>query len=125
MSGGGGGRDDYSAPRSGGDDTPSGAAAGGGGGAGVDPCAIVQRAPLNSPKPAVAGTLNAGDMLKVVLNEASGRPILEVHAVGGIAGALTHNGHLRLVECIRQGHEYVAEVKGRQGGAVDLLVRPK
>lgn len=122
MSGSGGGRDDDSSDRLPIRNIPAGR--GGEGNIGDDPCAIFQRAPLNSPRPSVVATLNIGDVLNIVLNEATGRPILEVHANVGIAGALTHNGHLLLVECIRQGRQYIAEVTGRAGGAVDLQISP-
>jgi hypothetical protein len=96
----------------------------GGVGAADDPCAIFQKAPLNSPKPAIVTAIKIGDVLRVVLNETSGRPILEVHSGAGVAGALTHNGHLQLVDCIRKGRSYSATVAGIRGGAVDLEISP-
>ena len=122
MSGGGGGRDDYTPPK-----IPNRPGAGGGrgaGGGGADPCAIFQQAPLNSPRPAVVSTLAVGDVLDVVLNLGGPRPILEVHAPAGIAGALTHTGHMQIVDCIQNGHQYVADVASRSGAAITLQVRP-
>ena len=122
MSGSGGGRDDgYSTGRTG----PIGGGSGSGAGpSGGDPCAITQRAPLNSPRPAIVATIAIGDILQVQLNESGTRPILEVIATTGLAGALTHNGHIRLIDCIRQGFRYEAVVVGQTGGAVDLQVQP-
>lgn len=121
MSGSGGGRDDYTPPSI--PTRPNSGGSGLGGAAGDDPCAIFQQAPLNSPRAAVVATLNVGDILSVVLNEAGIRPVLEVHAPTGIVGALTHNGHMLIIDCIRRGRSYVAEVISRSGPAVDLLVR--
>lgn len=122
MSGGGGGRDDYTPPKI--PNRPGAGGSGGAGGTGVDPCAIFQQAPLNSPRPSVVATLNVGDSLDVVLNLGGPRPILEVHAPAGVAGALTHTGHMRIVECIQNGHQYIAEVVNRSGAAITLQVRP-
>ena len=122
MSGSGGGRDD-GYPLGG--SSPIGGGSGSGAGpTGSDPCAIAQRAPLNSPRPAIVATISIGDILRVELNESGTRPILEVVAKAGLAGALTHNGHIRLIDCIRQGYRYEAVVVGRTGGAVDLQVQP-
>ena len=122
MSGSGGGRDD-GYPLGG--SSPIGGGSGSGTGpTGSDPCAITQRAPLNSPRPAIVATITIGDILRVELNESGIRPILEVVATAGLAGALTHNGHIRLIDCIRQGYRYEAVVVGRTGGAVDLQIQP-
>ena len=69
-------------------------------------------------------TLTVGDILQVSLNESSGRPVLEVISNAGVAGALTHTGHVKLIDCIRQGNSYVAVVLSKSGGAVDLQVQP-
>lgn len=123
MSGGGGDRDDF---RSSG--RPASITSPGSGGAGGstsgDPCAIVQIAPLNSPRAAVVLSINVGDVLNVVLNSAGVRPVLEVHWQGNIAGSLTHTGHVAIIDCIQLGNQYVAEVVNRSGAAVDLQVRP-
>ena len=122
MSGSGGGRDDYTPPNI--PSRPGSGGGGAGGTAGGDPCAIFQQAPLNSPRPGVVPTLNVGDVLGIVLNIAGVRPVLEVHAPAGIAGSLTHTGHVQIIDCIRLGNSYVAEVVGRSGAAVNLQVRP-
>lgn len=123
MSGGGGSRDDFGGPVI---PVPKKSSGVGGSGpaTGGDPCAIVQQAPLNSPRPAVVSTINVGDILDVVLNAGGPRPVLEVHRQGAVAGSLTHTGHVAIIDCIRQGHRYVADVVSRSGGALDLLVRP-
>lgn len=122
MSGSGGGRDDYTPPNI--PSRPSSSGGGAGDSAGGDPCAIYQQAPLNSPRPGVVSTLNIGDVLVIVLNSAGVRPVLEVHAPAGVVGSLTHTGHVQIIDCIKAGNSYVAEVVGRSGAAIDLQVRP-
>lgn len=122
MSGSNSDRNDYSPPSIPG--KAGGTGGGSGGKAGSDPCAIFQTAPLNSPRPTVVPTLNVGDVLDVVLNGGGVRPVLEVHAPAGVAGSLTHTGHLQIIDCIRAGNAYVAVVVSRSGAAVDLQVRP-
>lgn len=134
--GGGGGRDDgYQAPRPAKPQVPSdgveigaddgnGGGGGGGGGPDVDACDIVQTAALNSPQPAVVGRLIVGDVLDVVLGGSTARPILEVREPSGaIAGSLTHRGHVAIIDCIAQGHTYVAVVVQKSGGMVTVRVQ--
>lgn len=123
MSGSGGGRDDGfpSVPSA---RPTGGGGTGGGAGGNEDPCAIIQMAPLNSPRPVIVNTLAVGDSLEISLNESSGRPVIEVVSGAGVAGALTHTGHVKLIDCIRQGRSYVAIVISKSGGAVDLQVQP-
>lgn len=101
----------------------SGSGGGGVGGGAVDPCAISQTAPINSPKPAVVSTISVGDVLDVVLTGVAPHRVLEVRVPGGAAaGSLTHRGHLSLVDCIDKGNTYRAEVIQRTGGAVVVRV---
>lgn len=129
MSGSGGDRSGYeptTTPVPLGRPVPTGGAGGGGGGGGeggTDPCDIVQDAPLNSPNPAVVPLLSVGDALDVVLTGIAPRQVLEVHTPnGGVAGSLTHVGHLALVRCIDAGNSYKAEVIQRTGGSVVVRV---
>lgn len=128
MSGSGGDRSSYeptgrSVPTGG---TATGGGGGGGGAGGADPCEIVQDAPLNSPNPAVVPLLSVGDVLDVVLTGVAPRQVLEVHTpAGGVAGSLTHVGHLALIRCIEGGNTYLAEVIQRTGGSVIVRVERK
>lgn len=87
-----------------------------------DPCDIVQQAPLNSPKADVIETISVGDVLAVSLNLRGDRPVLEVVSSAGVAGALTHRGHLRVIQCIEDGREYKAVVLSISGGVVQVRV---
>lgn len=125
MSGSGGGRrdDDVGAIPIGSSGTSG--AGGGAGGAGTDPCAIVQDAPINSPKPVVT-TLAVGDVLGIHVTGTTPHRVLEVRTLGGQpVGSLTHRGHLQLIACIDQGNEYSAEVIQRSGGSVVVRIERK
>jgi len=124
MSGSGGSRNDSVSSLPIGSSGPAGGGGAGGGGGGQDPCAIVQTAPINSPKPAVVSTLSVGDVLDVVLTGVVPLRVLEVRspATGTAVGSLTHRGHLALINCIDQGNAYRAEVIQRTGGAVVVRI---
>lgn len=126
MSGSGGDRSDYSTAVGGGGARPGGGGGGsggsGGGGSGRgedDPCAISQRAPINSPNPAIVSALAVGEVLNVVLTGTPPRRVLQVRRQGGgTAGSLTHRGHLSLIRCIDLGNSYQAQVLQITGGVV-------
>lgn len=127
MSGNGGDRGDgYTARRT--KRQPGNQTQGGADGPGSeqgDPCNIVQQAPLNSPRADVIETLSVGDELAVSLNTGGDHPVLEVISRAGAAGALTHRGHLKIIECIEGGREYKAVVLSVSGGAVQVRVELK
>ena len=124
MSGNGGGRDDgFASPSQAGGSASSG---GEGSDPGADSCDIMQKAPLNSPQPAVVSKLAVGDILAVVLNTTGPRPVLEAHSREyGLAGAFTHRGHLNIIRCIQAGHSYRAIVLHVVGGSVDVRIEPR
>lgn len=124
MSGSGGGRSDDVGSIPIGSSGTSGAG-GGAGGAGADPCAIIQDAPINSPKP-VVNTLAVGDVLDIHVTGTVPHRVLEVRTLGGQpVGSLTHRGHLALIACIDQGNSYSAEVIQRSGGSVVVRIERK
>ena len=127
MSGSGGDRSDYTTSLpigSGGTSGSTGAGGGGGAGGVEDPCAIVQNAPINSPRPAVVSALSVGDVLDVVLSGTAPHRVLEVRIPGGpAAGSLTRRGHLAIIRCMDAGNSYTAEVIQRTGGAVVVRVQ--
>ena len=100
---------------------------GGGGGGYSGPtrqssdCKIVERVPLNSPKPAVVTTLTVGDLLDVEERDGS---LVALHQ-GAAAGSLTPQRLLDLLDCIQSGHEYVAAVLKLKGGLCEVEIRPK
>lgn len=110
MSGSGGGRDDYT-PRE--------------GSARSDYCEqLVQSALLNSPNPDVVDGLGAGQILHVVLDQSTTNPSLRaVTDCGEVAGALTHEGYLKLIDCMKQGVGYEATILEIIGGLVKVEIR--
>ena len=124
LTGNSNGRDDnFGSNSSGSAKLPSSGSAGGQGGSdGSDPCDIVQTAPLNSPQPVVVQGLKANDILDVILNTSGTRAVLEVHKNGQVVGSLTHRGHINIINCIQQGHQYQATVTSIQGGSVQMQV---
>jgi 2-methylaconitate cis-trans-isomerase PrpF len=76
---------------------------------------------LEAPVHGVADGLKTGDLLNVVLHE--GPPVLVVatDASGNEAGGLLPIG--QLIDCLKQGFPFVAEVTGTNGGAIQVLVR--
>lgn len=123
MSGSGSSRSSYEPSTPVGPVRAPGGGGGGGGGGDVDPCAIVQDAPLNSPAPAVVAGLTVGSMLDVVASGAAPRRVLEVRtSAGTLAGSLTHVGHLLILRCIDAGNAYQAEVIQKSGGSVVVRI---
>lgn len=76
---------------------------------------------IESPIPAVIDTLARGDVLDVVLREGSPALVVAVTQTGEDAGGILPTG--QLIECLRQGFTFEAEVTSRVGGAVNVEVR--
>jgi hypothetical protein len=85
-------------------------------------CNIVERVPLNSPKPAVVSRLRVGDELDVILQAKSLIARAQIH---GPAGSLTPKSLALLIDCIENGNEYIAKVIKLSGGACEVEIRPK
>lgn len=82
---------------------------------------------LNSPVPKVVATLKKGDRLEVELKKGGNVARLEaVDTQGKVAGSLTPNELLQIVQCIENGHEYVAVLMADPtGGAVRVRIQSK
>lgn len=85
---------------------------GGNGGGGVDCDSLVVDTTLNSPEPAVVKTLKKGSKLGVEVGQSPhGRDILLAKTADGkIAGSLTPPRVLDIMNCLKGGHQYIAEV---------------
>lgn len=86
-------------------------------------CNIVERTPLNSPKPAVVGTLVPSDVLDVDFDP-TGTTVVAKKG-GAIAGSLTPHNLAELIDCMSRGRKYKAIVLKVSGGLVELEIRPK
>lgn len=101
---------------------------GGGGGYGgptrnITDCNIVERVPLNSPQAAVLAVLQVGTVLDVEV--VTPGPLLVAKHKGQIAGSLTPQTLLDLLDCIAKGRVYVAQVVLIRGGLCEVEVRPR
>jgi hypothetical protein len=84
-------------------------------------CNIVERVPLNSPQASVVSTLKPGDRLDVELRES----VLVAVYKGTVAGALTPQSLLDLIDCIGKGRHYVANVLQLRGAFCEVEIRPR
>lgn len=94
-----------------------GGSAGGtaGGGKLGDLCNLSFATPLNGPDPAVVGTLNDGDVLRVDVRPGAPYPsvVCVVPQTGKVAGSLATAMEVAdLIECHGKGHRFSARVTG-------------
>lgn len=103
----------------------SGGGSGGGGGIPDPPsdCArFTKDVVLSSPDPAVLPTLTSGQILKLEFEPDSNQRVIQaVTAADLVAGSVT--GETSLRNCMVEGHQYVAEVLGVQGGSCRVRIR--
>lgn len=91
-----------------------------------DPCAITERATLNSPNRTVLGTLRAGDLLDVAYQPGPPRLLVAQTAAGLVAGSITSPSMLRIIQCISQhNRQYVVEVLSIRGAVCEVQIRPR
>jgi hypothetical protein len=92
------------------------------GGSATDPCESLRlERTLEAPVPGVANLLTGGDLLQVVLRDEQPPLVVAVDQAGRDAGGIVPTG--RLIECLRQGFRFEAEVTSRNGGAIRIEVR--
>jgi hypothetical protein len=79
---------------------------------------------LNSPNPAVVPTLIAGTILQVAGQPRADGTLVVVALHGNaVAGSITSDLLLRLIDCMNAGHDFVAEITAVRGARVDVHVR--
>jgi CTP-dependent riboflavin kinase len=88
----------------------------------VDCADIREQTNLNSVDAAVAATVTKNDVLTVRAQTRKG-PLVALTDKGSIVGSITSASLARILECIAEGHKYVAQVQSVQGGQVSVLVR--
>lgn len=87
-------------------------------------CDIAERVPLNSPQPAVLAKLKAGMTLDVALTQGPPQSLVaQIQKSGEIAGSLTPKSLARLLQCMRSGNVYIADVVTVKGGLVEVEIR--
>ncbi len=80
---------------------------------------------LTSPDRAVISQLSIGTALDVEVDTSGARPVVRAMYQGQVAGSITSSIIQRLVECIGEGYEYVADVLSVQGGTCRVRVRSR
>lgn len=80
---------------------------------------------LTSPDRAVISRLKDGDSLDVTVDNSGARPVVRAMYKGQVAGSITSSIIQRLVECIDEGHQYVADVISVQGGTCRVRVHAR
>lgn len=90
-----------------------------------DPCAIFEKTALNSPDRTVLSTLRTGDQLAVVFDAGPPRRLLAQTNTGSTAGSITSASMLRIIRCISNGREYVADVLSVRGAICEVQIRPR
>jgi hypothetical protein len=94
----------------------------GGGIGGASDCAgIRNERELQNPDATATAGLTVGMILTVLLNDGSTPSISIVTAAGQVAGAIIPTG--QLIQCLRLGVAFVAEVKSARGTSVILDIR--
>lgn len=86
----------------------------GGGGSGDDGCRMLRLdRPLEAPVAGVADTAEVGDVMSVELRDGAPAVVALLH-LGALAGSVVPT--VRLLECLRQGVLFEAEVVATDGG---------
>lgn len=100
----------------------------GGGGGGYGPVSpsgpcdrLTAETAVQSPNPAVIDRLAPGQLLRVVLENNSVFVFLDQERLG----SLIFRGLPRLIECLQQGNEYLAEITKVSGPDCMVKVRPQ
>ena len=89
-----------------------------------EPCATLAfRAQLNSPQAALLTQLAVGDVLTVQLAAAPQSAVLAMHG-NQAAGSITGPRLTSLINCLRNGYTFVAEILAIAGGQCTVDVRP-
>jgi hypothetical protein len=93
-----------------------------GGGGDLDPCVSLRLTRnLGAPVPGVADQLAPGDTLVVLLRQGPPDLVVAVDHLGREAGGISPTA--RLLDCLRQGVPFQADVLTVHGGAIQVLVQ--
>lgn len=103
---------------------PSKPKGGGGGGDPSDDCDIRERTRLNSPDRTVLATLRVGDVLRLRLENGPPVVLLALDARERPAGSITSPMLPQIIQCIRRGRTYEAEVQAMNGAVCEVQIRP-
>lgn len=79
---------------------------------------------LSSPKAPVVSRINVGDVLAAALEQQGLAQVVVLKLGNDVAGGITSPKMARLLECLRQGTNYQAEVTAKSDGQVRVRVSP-
>lgn len=82
------------------------------------------RTQIASPNPKVIATLKVGDVLKISVTPPRG-PATFVTNKKEVAGAMLPGDLHKLIDCINEGHEYIAKVVDIKGANCQVLIKHK
>lgn len=89
----------------------------------ISACDNVDITALIATRDAVAiALLEVGDILKVLLDTATGRDIVVVYHGDALLGGLTVNGLDKLIECLRKGFPFYGYVLETVGGYCKIRI---
>ncbi len=87
----------------------------------TDCTTISIRTHVTSPNPAVLATISVGDILDISITPPSG-PLVAATNTGAILGTVLTARLVDLVNCIKAGHSYQAEVTRITGADCEILI---
>lgn len=97
-------------------------------GSGSDPVITCDRlgieTAISSPEESVIKSLQAGDVLRVGLEDRAGTTIVALYSDGQKAGCVEPDNINRLRECLREGTQYDATVISRSGELARVHIKP-
>ncbi len=85
---------------------------------------LVINTQIATPVPDVVSTLKEGDILEVSVASATG-PINLITSKRKLAGSVLSRNQARLLSCINNGTEFVAEVLSVKGAHCEVQIRAK
>ena len=86
----------------------------------LDCSALSFNTAINSPKPEVVAVIAVQQQLELRLQ--GNIVVVGIPEVQDVLGSINHTNTLRLIECMRKGHEYVATIREIQDGLVRIFV---
>ena len=75
---------------------------------------------VNSPNPTVVAAIDVQHRLEIRIQGSVG-----ISGSQEVLGSINHTNTLRLIECMREGHEYVATIREIQDGLVRIHVHSR
>lgn len=83
---------------------------------------LIIKTHISSPKEEIISELSEGDILLVSLDESSGIPVIVLMHEGNIAGGIASPKISLLIQCIRNGSNYIGEVITINDGQVMVQI---